>query len=369
MQLNIGRGQYLNFAATTAIGADPRTWFGLLRRHWREVDWQFWPKVLAVSCFVLIMWPFVLFEHWKFDKRIRAQKVAPPVFIIGHQRSGTTYLYYLLARDPQFGFLSVKEGFMPWIYLSWLGFLRTALAKALPNKRPMDDLRLGIDLPTEPEYTLGNMTPSTMVPGYNFPRSMWPIFKSNVLFEDDRARNEWKSALRYFMQKLTLRHNGIPLMLKSPENLARVKEILEVFPYARFIHIKRDPVTVYFSTEKLYSVTLPMVALQHCDGKVVEEFIMESYPAMFRRFFADRHLIPPGQLAEIRYEDLIGNEMSVLQDVYKRLNMNGFEAASPEIIKEVKSYSDYKRNSYDYPQQRVSEIRSRWADVITELGY
>lgn len=369
MQLDIGRRQYLNFAATTAVGADMGTWSGILRRHWRDIDWQFWPKVLAVSCFVLIMSPIIWVERLIYGRRIREQKVTGPVFIIGHQRSGTTYLNYLLARDPRFGVLTVKEGFMPWVSIVCAPMLRWMLRKAMPDRRPMDNLALGMELPTEPEYALGNMTAATMVPGYNFPRVMLKVLRDNVLMEDDTARERWKATLWYFMQKLTMINGGRPLLLKSPENLARVKEILEVLPDARFIHIRRDPVTVYFSTEKLYEVTLPMVALQHCQGKVVQEFIMESYPAMFRKFFADRRLIPPGQLAEIRYEDLIGNEMEVLRQVYAQLGLDGYAQVAPHILSEVKAHADYRRNRYEYPTERVNDIRDRWADVIRELGY
>lgn len=322
-----------------------------------------------VACFTCINWPLMVWERMRFGAAIRRQKVQSPVFIIGHQRSGTTYLHYLMARDPQFGYLSVKESFMPWIYLSQKGWLVKMLSAALPDKRPMDNLRLGIDLPTEPEYSLGNMTPATMIVGYNFPNIIKSTFKAHVLFEDERAKKQWKSALVYFMKKLTLHHQGKPILLKSPENLARVRTILEIYPDARFVHIARNPYTVYFSTERLYEVTLPLTALQHCKAEVIEEFILQSYPEYYKRFFDDLKHIPPGQLAEVRYEDLIGNEVQTLRKVYAQLGLKGFEQAEAGIANEAASYRDYKTNSYTYPEAKKAEIAQHWGWVFEQLGY
>ncbi|MCC6401490.1 MAG: sulfotransferase [Flavobacteriales bacterium] len=369
MKIHIGRDRYLSFSATTLIGADPATWLGILWRYGRGMSWPFIPKAIILTWLVLLNTPLVWWERLRYDRRIRRAKVTAPLFIIGHQRSGTTYLHYLIGKDPQFGYLSVKESFMPWLYLTLAPLLRRMYAKALPDKRPMDDLRMGVDLPTEPEYSLGNMTASTMIPGYYFPRRMLEVFRRNVLFEDERARKAWQRTLRYFMQKLTLRHGGKPLVLKSPENLARVKEILEVFPDARFLHIMRDPYRVFFSTERLYGITLPLVTMQHVKGDEVEEALLESYRLMFAKFFRDKAAIPVGQLAEVRYEDLIGNEEAVLEKAYAQLGLGGFEAARPHILAEVKSYAGYRTNTYAYPPERMRLVRERWGPVFDALGY
>jgi hypothetical protein len=369
MKLEIGRKQYLDFTATTAIGANPGTWFTILRRHWRDIDPGFWPKAIAISIVTCLMWPVILFERLRFGSRIRSTRVIAPVFILGHQRSGTTYLNYLLGRDPQFGTLTVKESFMPWVYLTSSAILKRIYRKALPETRPMDNLRMGLDLPTEPEYSIGNMTAATMVPGYYFPRRIREVFDRNVLFEDKDAKHEWQRTLFYFMQKLTLRHDGRTLIIKSPENTARVREILEVFPDARFIHISRDPYTVYFSTERLYGITLPMVTLQHCTAGHVQGHILYSYHRLMSKYLDERRLIPEGRLAEIRYEDLIGNEMEVLKKAYRDCGLEGFDAARAHIEGEVRSYSGFKTNKYTYPEERMSEIRAAWQDIFDALGY
>lgn len=369
MKLEIGRKQYLDFGVATAIGANPGTWFSILRRHWRDIDWQFWPKTIIVSIVICLMWPVILWERLRYDKRIRATKMKGPLFILGHQRSGTTYLNYLIGRDPQFAHLTVKESFMPWVYLTSQSILTQIYRKALPETRPMDNLRMGLDLPTEPEYSLGNMTMETMIPGYYFPNRLSEVFKRTVLFESTHAKTQWQRTLLYFLQKLTLRNSGKQLVIKSPENTGRIKEILEVFPDARFIHISRNPYSVYFSTERLYSITLPMVTMQHCAPQKVEDYILYSYKEMMSKYLRERELIPAGHLAEIRYEELIGNESVVLRNAYDDCGLSGFEDALPHIESEVRSYNDYQTNKYSYPEIRKQEVYAAWKDIFSALGY
>ncbi len=313
--------------------------------------------------------PVRWWEKWRYGKQIRETEVKQPIFIIGHQRSGTTYLHYLLGSDPQFGYLTVKESFMPWIYLTAERHLEWMLGRNIPDKRPMDNLKLGLDLPTEPEYSLGNMTVSTMLAGYMVPERLYSVFRKTVLFEDACAKEEWKTAFRYFMQKLTLKNGGKQLIIKAPENLGRVKEILEVFPDAKFIHIHRDPYRVYFSTERLYRITLPLVAMQYFSEDVITDYIMRSYREMFDRFFEAKKFRPEGNLTEIAYDDLIGGELQTLQRVYTELGLTGFGVAKPDIRQEVKTYENYKTNTYNYSPEKMHQVYQNWKTVFEELGY
>ncbi len=257
---------------------------------------------------------------------------------------------------------------MPWIYLTAKQHLEWMLGRNMPDQRPMDNLRLGMDLPTEPEYALGNMTTSTMLAGYMVPSQLKNAFRKTILFEDEQAKKEWKQALKYSMQKLTLLHEGKRILTKAPEDLGRVKEILEVFPDAKFVHIYRNPYRVYFSTERLYGITLPMVAWEYVSEEVVKDFIIYAYREMFNRYFEAKKLIPEGNLVEINYEDFIGNEMEMLRKAYQTLGLN-FESAEPYIKAEVKSYEGYQTNKYEYDPERMEEIYAAWKTAFEELGY
>lgn len=350
------------------MGANLSTLLGMFWKYRKQIEWRFYPKCFVLVIMVLLYTPFIWWERFRWNKKIKEVEVKAPIFILGHQRSGTTYLHYLLGKDPQFGFLSVKESFMPWLYLSFEKVLQRMLGNRMPNKRPMDNLRLSVDMPTEPEYSLGNMTWATMLPGYYFPKMMYWAFQQFVLFEDEKAEEAWQKSFKYFMQKLTLKFGNKQLIIKAPENLSRVNSILNVFPDAKFIHIYRDPYRVYFSTERLYTITLPMVALQHWTQETVNDFILKSYKDMFLKYFESRKQIPEGSLAEIKYEDFIGNEMETLRTAYQKLGLE-FENSASHIQAEVKSYEGYQTNKYEYDKKRMDEVYAAWEPVFKELGY
>ncbi len=369
MKIEIGPNHYFNFGATIALGANLKTWLRILFTFWKDVDWQFWPKAVVITLFIILNSPIIWWEKLRYATRIKSTVVKAPIFIIGHQRSGTTYLHYLLSKDPQLAYCSVKESFMPWTFFTLEAYLVRMYKKALPEKRPMDNLKLSIELPTETEYPLGNMGLISMVSGYYFPRKMLSIFRKFVLFEKEADKKEWQNTLKYYLQKLTLKHGNKTLVMKSPENLGRVREILEIFPDARFIHIYRNPYTVYFSTERLYEITLPMVAMQHCEASHVQDFIVQSYTELFAKYFQDKIAIPTNQLTEIRYEQFIGNELNALEAIYETLELTGFENAKSPIQQEIDGYKNYQTNSYDYPSERKKEIYAAWKSVFETLGY
>ena len=64
-----------------------------------------------------------------------------------------------------------------------------------------------------------------------------------------------------FLAKLSTDYNR-PLVLKSPPHTGRIRLLLELFPDARFVHIRRDPYTVFRSTRHMYATTMRFWQLQ-----------------------------------------------------------------------------------------------------------
>lgn len=319
-----------------------------------------WPRVAAISLMVALNAPLRWWERLRHGAAIKRSAVRSPVFILGHPRSGTTYLHYVMGRDPQFASPAVYEALMPWTFLSAGGFLRRMLGKALPATRPMDNVKMTADAPKEEEFALACMGSASLVTGYFFPQHLPAIFNDAVLLRNESARRQWKRNAQYFMRKLSLKYPGKALLMKSPANTARVKELLELFPDARFIHIHRDPLTVYASNMKLYSKILPQQALGATDRSALRDFVLKSYSAMQAKYEADRAAIPEGRLVEIRYEDLVGNELAVLERTYSSLALNGFDAARPHLAAEVASTKDYETNTYSLAEEEVRTVKQAW---------
>lgn len=354
------RGTRSPFAAHAAFGASLRAWSGSLWKYGGGVPLAYWPRAMAITFMVALNAPLRWWERLRYGRAIRRTAVHAPVFILGHPRSGTTYLHYVLGRDERFASPAVYEALMPWTFLNAGGFLRRMLGKALPATRPMDNVKMTADAPKEEEFALACMGHASLVTGYVFPWRLKSIFNDAVLLNEVRSKRMWQHNVLYFMRKLALKYPGRTLLMKSPANTARVKELMELFPDARFIHIHRDPLTVYASTLNLYSKILPQQALGTLDREALHEFVLTSYSAMQAKYETERAALPEGRLVEIRYEDFVGNELDVLEKVYSTLGLDGFENARPHMQAEVSSTKNYETNKYKLSDEEVRTVKQAW---------
>jgi hypothetical protein len=275
--LKFSSREYFAFTAHAAFGSGFRAWIRVLYKNKFQIHPYFLPKVIFITCAIFLGIPFRWYEKIKYKKSISQQRIVQPVFIIGHPRSGTTFLHYLLSKDKQFAFCTTMQAMLPHIYLSESGFLRNLISKALPALRPMDNLKMGIDYPKEEEFAMASFGPESMISGFYFPNNYIENFRENVLYKKHpKAEQNWKSNFNYFLRKLTFSNTGKRLLLKSPANTGRIKQILELYPDAKFIHIHRNPLEVYSSTMHLFEKMLPMLSFQNVKKATLEESIMKN---------------------------------------------------------------------------------------------
>ncbi|MEO8761976.1 MAG: sulfotransferase, partial [Bacteroidia bacterium] len=118
MNLKYSYKNYLNLTTHTALGSGFITWFKLLAKNKFSIDIRFLPKVIFITGTVILNIPVQLYEYLRYNKRIKKQKITRPVFIVGHYRSGTTYLHNVLSKDQNFCFCSTYEALTPNVFLS-----------------------------------------------------------------------------------------------------------------------------------------------------------------------------------------------------------------------------------------------------------
>ncbi len=362
---------YFSFASHSSFGCGLRAWIKILYRNNFSIHPFFIPKALFISSAILLSTPLRWFEKIKFKKKILQTEIKNPVFIIGHPRSGTTFLHYLISKDPAFGFCATYQAMIPHIFFTASGFFNSVISKALPAKRPMDNLRMGTLLPKEEEFALAAFGPESMVTGYLFPKHFLKIFRESVTFKNGNSASEknWKKNFDYFLRKLTLAESGKKLLLKSPANTARVKQILSLYPDAKFIHIYRNPFDVYQSYLHLFHKLLPMLSFQQITDEAIEELIFASYIEMYQTYFNDKVLIPQQNLVEIKYENFITDPLSHLEKIYSGIQLEGFEAAKPFIKKELETYNNYQRNEFTLSAALEENIIARWEFAFNAFGY
>ena len=109
------------------------------------------PQILAALGMGIATAPAAALEILLNQNRIRKESIHQPVFIIGHWRSGTTLIQYLLAQDKSFGtYFPLFNGTYTYYFLMGKVFEKT-VASMVQGTRPIDNMRLSLDLPLE-EY-------------------------------------------------------------------------------------------------------------------------------------------------------------------------------------------------------------------------
>lgn len=343
-----------------------------LLREYGGVDSDFWLSAASASLLSLSGTPVRLYEKLRFGRAIAAQKLdPPPVFIIGHWRSGTTNMHNHLLKDPQFGHLSFLQCQIPWGFLSLSSLARRLFAKLVPATRPMDNVEFGLDEPMSEDFALGAMTDITHYHSYYFPRQGDRIFRRTILFEglSDIEIERWQQTYRYLLQKVALANDGRQLLLKNPAHSGRLPTILKMFPNARFIHVRRNPFLVVASTLKLMDRFLHLLSLQRHDWGTVQEACLVRYQLLMERLLRDKELIPPNQLFEVSHEEMTAQPMQVLERIYSDLSLPGFETAKPHMQKYVESVTNYETNRYGFDDDTVARWTPYLKVALDRWGY
>ena len=296
-------------------------------------------------------------------------RTPPPLFIIGHWRSGTTLLHELMMLDGRFCCPNYYQCYCPSHFLLTERVLTPVLSWILPAKRPMDDMAVAFDKPQEDEFALLNLGAPSPYRRMAFPATSSPHPEALDLATLSPAENDrWRRTLRRFLDALAVADPRRPV-LKSPPHTARVGVLAEMFPEARFLHVVRDPFAVFGSTMRLWQSLDAGQGLQVDDGGRLEQYVFESFEQMYSAFERDRERLAPGRLHEIRYEELVADPVGQIGRVYERLELGGFERVRGSLEREAEAMKRYRASTYRHDPRVVAEIARRWRPFLDRYGY
>lgn len=361
-------------------GMTAGTWFRFLARHGFRVSPGSAPRALGMSILSLVSSVPAFVQRRRHGAEIAAEPLPMPVFIVGHWRSGTTFLHELLATDRRFIAPTSLECFATDHFLRWGRALRR-LDFMMPKRRPMDDMALGWDHPQEDEFALMAMGQRSPYEVMAFPNDRASVVEHLHVDEWPAiGRDAWAAALLTFMKRVAVGrrwaaapNTPAPLwfLLKSPTHTARIGFLRRTFPGARFIHISRDPNRLYTSSERLWRETIRSQGLQRpqLDGgdNPLSSFILNSLPELYRNFDRDVADMPDGTLATVRYEDLVRDPEREVTRIRVELGLG--EPDHPALRQHLAGVGGYRTNPHAIDPQRAAEIRARWAWYFERFGY
>ena len=350
--------------------------FGALMKLFHRGRYRFTlnciPDTLAL--FLWVPWNSVLYwlSEAKYRKRAEALPLdQPPIFVIGHWRTGTTFLHDLFSVDPNLAYPTTYECFFPHHFPLTEGHLDRVMKVLLPKKRPQDDVPVGFDRPQEEEFGMMMLGQGTPYITHAWPR-MGPADSDYLDFKglSAAAKKKWADAYMWFYRRLALKH-GKPLVMKTPANAARLKLLTKLFPDARYVYLARNPLSVFPSTVKLWRALYSVQGL-HNPPRLdpwLDDYVLDMFVRLTEDYEEDRHLIPKNRLVELRYEDFVKDPIASMRDIYRRLDIPGFDQAEAPMRAFLAARSEHKVSRYELPARLKRKVVERLKPYIERFGY
>ena len=304
-----------------------------------------------------------------YDSKTRATElVDDPIFILGHWRSGTTLLHELMSCDEQFATPTTFQCFAANHFLLTESWMPKLLFFIIPSKRPMDNVKVGWQAPQEDEFALCSMGVPSPYLRIAFPKTgddLLGCLDLAELSQSDLGR--WESALHLFLQRVTF-STGKRIILKSPTHTARVKTLDKLYPRARFIHITRDPLSVFPSTIKLWNALDEAQGLQF-RRHPIDAYIFQAFERMYGAFERDRAAISQNRIVDVRYEDLVSSPIEQIERIYGHLQLKSLDDARANLTAYVNGMRDYRTNQHNLSGELRQFIETEFADYRGRYGY
>ncbi len=284
-------------------------------------------------------------------------ETADPVFIVGLQRTGTTLLHRLLARDPGWRHLESWEAVNPAPLAGGLfsggdhrpraaGAAQFVLSYLAPDftaihpvaaREPEEDCLLF-------DYDLHGTVPEALwrVPGF----STW------------LERQDHTAAYCYYSKILSyLRHRrpGGRWLLKTPQHLEQLCSLFAVFPGARLIQIHRDPLRTMASFCSMMAHSRGVFSDQ-VDPEDIGRHWFAKAKRMIARSMAERIVRGEEAFLDVSYYDLTADALGTARRIYDWLGIE----LSTGAAERMRSYLLHN------PQHKLGRHLYRLADFGLE---
>jgi hypothetical protein len=298
-------------------------WLRLLHKNRWKIDAKYLPRAVIATCGTIATSLLKPFEPSAELDEYCEKLWQRPIFILGPGRSGTTHLFHLLASDPRLCFPTRLDCDNPhtFLILRRLG-LHRLLGMIPAKKRYMDNVQTGWLSPSEDSVALAILTASGHRLRHVFPKTCGSGASAHHPWcHGDGPDPQFEEALTLFSRKLVFLHKRRPVF-KSPSHTRAIPQICKVFPEAKFVTILRDPFSQFSSVVGFQqSKTMQWSTLQK-PSEFSDEMRLGMVASTLQRYLDTRSAIPEENLIEIKYNELVSDQVGTLKKIYSMLRLD-----------------------------------------------
>ena len=179
----MGLLEFNKLPINTLVGADWKTFNAITKG--REIDAAYKGKFRLTKAVCRMLSTLAPLQDKRYEKLLADKPLEhDPVFILGHWRSGTTFVHNVFSCDKHFGYNTTYQTVFPHLMMWGQPFFKKNMSWLMPDKRPTDNMELAVDLPQEEEFALANMMPYTYYNFWFLPKHQQEYADKYLLFED-----------------------------------------------------------------------------------------------------------------------------------------------------------------------------------------
>lgn len=304
-------------------------------------------------------------------------KVERPIFIIGHPRSGTTFLHRLLTQTGEYAVFMLWELAVP-------SLLGRRLAGPLVERR----IRTGRDVvfpkevghemrldSIEEEEVLFSLIGNTQFVTLTSPLAFSDWDYAELVYCEEQPKRLRKQAMRYFrhcLQRHIYQTGRMQVVAKPNYSGMRIPSLLEEFPDARIVYLVRSPQETIPSHLSLHRNMLDHEwGLENIPEDRLKRYFTRRYryDVAFYRYVED--LIESGsiqrsQLMVIPYPKLHTDLSDIVANVVEFTGLTLSNELQQRIQEQCRKQESYKREHRNLEPESFGISRARIAE---DLGF
>ncbi len=272
----------------------------------------------------------------KKNPEILNKKIVKPIFILGLNRTGTTYLHRLLSLNDKFISPCITD--MLYVGDEPLDERRSLCEDIINSFKNRVNLKgiheIDVDAPEEDFFPLEHCFSSDT----NFMR--YGFKSAQDLNQAYALHKRWFQYLSY------IKKSNKRWLFKMPFHLNNLDYLYKTYPDAIAIQTHRNPVDIMSSwfnlVEQVRSLLLDSEGMDSI-GTEQLEFMSDMYKKSQKYKYKNLKI-------DIQYNDLVSNPKDVIKYIYEKLNIDFSEAESKteEYLKQQKPHVSRKKPLKDY---------------------
>ncbi len=279
------------------------------------------------------------------SEALNASLIQRPIFITGMPRSGSTFLQELMAEDPENRTPRVWEVMFP--IPGQNGARRKVDPRVLKAEACLWWFRQ-LAPQSDSVYPMRARTPHECVAIHSYTllseefvsTCRIPTYEAFLRSADLGPAYVWQ---KRFLQYLQLCGPTRQWILKSPDHVYGLENLLTVFPDAVIIQTHRNPLDVLRSLVQLAEVLEGLFgrAGDHGETKIRETRAMVEG---MERITSFRQANPQlaGRFIDVKYEELVSDPLAIVRWIYQQLGMRLTEIAAERMERLAAIRSRYK---------------------------